>query len=75
MRPGIEPAPSWILVGLVATEPHWEPPMFKFLVGIAISFALFALKDEKLYYSFDVVWKPATPPCLVLNILLIPDHT
>ena len=26
VRPGIEPASSWLLVGLVTTEPQWELP-------------------------------------------------
>lgn len=26
MRPGIEPVPSWILVGFISPEPQWELP-------------------------------------------------
>ena len=34
-RPGIEPASSWILVGLITTEPPWEP---FFLIVIIFAF-------------------------------------
>ena len=28
VRPGIEPASSWILVGFISAEPQWEFPLF-----------------------------------------------
>ena len=34
MRPGIEPASSWLPVGFASAEPWWELPIILFLRGV-----------------------------------------
>ena len=50
MRPGIEPASSWILVRFVSTEPQWDLPMnFSFIDMKAIK--LTKKKEPRDFFS------------------------
>ena len=38
VRPGIKPAPSWILVGFVSSAPQWELPCLFFYMCVRLQF-------------------------------------
>ena len=64
MRPGIEPAPSQMVVGFVTSEPQWELLLLIFFVlfFLGISFLAVVHFDRLSFLSYT---------CVMLSIFLL----
>ena len=70
VRPGIEPATSWFLVGFISAAPRWELLAHHFLMLLLIFF--FLAKACKILWAIAVTMNPqqlghqATPNILAI---------
>ena len=58
-RPGIEPKTSWILAGVISTEPQWELPRTAFLIFCILEH-FFLMNQEWLYDSHCILCAAST---------------